>query len=32
MQSMKKAVMDLLQADLITEEDANANIPKELEI
>lgn len=32
MQTMKKAVMDLLQADLITEEDAMANIPPEFEI
>ncbi len=32
MQTMKKAVMDLLQADLITEEDALAAIPPEFEI
>ncbi len=32
MQTMKKAVMDLLQADLITEEDAMASIPPEFEI
>ncbi len=32
MQTMKKAIMDLLQADLITEEDAMANIPPEFEI
>lgn len=32
MQTMKKAVMDLLQADLITEEDALANIPPEFEV
>lgn len=32
MQTMKKAVMDLLQADLITEEDALSNIPQEFEI
>ncbi len=32
MQTMKKAVMDLLQADLITEEDALTNIPPEFEV
>lgn len=32
MQTMKKAVMDLLQADLITEEDAQAYIPPEFEV
>lgn len=32
MQTMKKAVMDLLQADLITEEDALLSIPAEFEI
>ncbi len=32
MQTMKKAAMDLLQADLITEEDAMAMIPPEFEI
>ncbi|MEK7545055.1 MAG: type IV pilus twitching motility protein PilT [Patescibacteria group bacterium] len=31
MQTMKKALMDLLQADLITEEDAMSNIPPEFE-
>jgi twitching motility protein PilT len=32
MQTMKKAVMDLLQADLITEEDAQSYIPPEFEV
>jgi twitching motility protein PilT len=32
MQTMKKAVMDLLQADLITEDEAMAAIPPEFEI
>ncbi len=32
MQTMKKAVTDMLSADLITEEDAQANIPPEFEM